>query len=99
MVDFEFREQYTMDDLRKIVAILRHPGGCPWDAVQTHESLRRCLTEECCEVLEAIDRKDDTLLCEELGDVLLQVVFHGLPGRGRGPVRTWMQWPTASAKR
>ena len=76
MVDFEFREQYTMDDLRKIVAILRHPGGCPWDAVQTHERLRRCLTDECCEVLEAIDRKDDTLLCEELGDVLLQVVFH-----------------------
>lgn len=60
----------------RIVRILRHPGGCPWDAEQTHESLRRCLTEECCEVLEAIDRKDDALLCEELGDVLLQVVFH-----------------------
>ena len=76
MVDFEFREHYTIDDLRRIVAILRHPGGCPWDAEQTHESLRRCLMEECCEVLEAIDRRDDALLCEELGDVLLQVVFH-----------------------
>ena len=76
MVDFEFREHYTIDDLRRIVAILRHPGGCPWDAEQTHESLCRCLMEECCEVLEAIDRRDDALLCEELGDVLLQVVFH-----------------------
>ena len=75
MVDFEFREHYTIDDLRRIVAILRHPGGCPWDAEQTHESLRRCLMEECCEVLEAIDRRDDALLCEELGDVLLQVVL------------------------
>ena len=76
MVDFEFQDHYTFEDLVRIVRILRHPGGCPWDAEQTHESLRRCLTEECCEVLEAIDRKDDALLCEELGDVLLQVVFH-----------------------
>lgn len=76
MVDFEFRDHYTFADLVKIVGILRHPGGCPWDREQTHESLRRCLMEETCEVLEAIDRKDDTLLCEELGDVLLQVVFH-----------------------
>ena len=76
MVNFEFREHYTAEDLVKIVEILRHPGGCPWDREQTHESLRRCLAEETCEVLEAIDRKDDVLLCEELGDVLLQVVFH-----------------------
>lgn len=76
MVDFEFREHYTFDDLLKIVRILRHPGGCPWDMEQTHKSLRRCLVEETCEVLEAIDREDDTLLCEELGDVLLHIVFH-----------------------
>ena len=76
MINFEFRDHYTFEDLLKIVAILRHPGGCPWDGEQTHESLRRCLMEETCEVLEAIDRKDDGLLCEELGDVLLQVVFH-----------------------
>ena len=76
MVDFEFREHYSFEDLVEVVDILRHPGGCPWDMEQTHESLRRCLMEETCEVLEAIDRKDDTLLCEELGDVLLQVVFH-----------------------
>lgn len=84
MVDFEFREHYTIDDLRRIVAILRHPGGCPWDAEQTHESLRRCLMEECCEVLEAIDRRDDALLCEELGDVLLQVVFHSRMAQEEG---------------
>lgn len=76
MVDFEFKDHYTVEDLLKIVRILRHPGGCPWDMEQTHESLRRCLMEETCEVLEAIDRKDNPLLCEELGDVLLQVVFH-----------------------
>ena len=76
MINFEFRDHYTFEDLLKIVSILRHPGGCPWDAEQTHESLRRCLMEETCEVLEAIDRKDAALLCEELGDVLLQVVFH-----------------------
>lgn len=76
MVDFEFQDHYTFEDLVRIVRILRGPGGCPWDAEQTHESLRRCLSEETCEVLEAIDRKDDALLCEELGDVLLQVVFH-----------------------
>ncbi len=76
MVDFEFKDHYTVEDLRKIVQILRHPGGCPWDMEQTHESLRRCLMEETCEVLEAIDQKNNVLLCEELGDVLLQVVFH-----------------------
>lgn len=76
MVDFEFRDHYTFADLVKIVGILRRPGGCPWDREQTHASLRRCLMEETCEVLEAIDRGDSALLCEELGDVLLQVVFH-----------------------
>ena len=76
MINFEFQDHYTFEDLRRIVAILRHPGGCPWDREQTHESLRRCTLEETCEVLEAIDRKDDALLCEELGDLLLQVVFH-----------------------
>lgn len=84
MVDFEFRDHYTVADLVKIVDILRHPGGCPWDAEQTHESLRRCLMEECCEVLEGIDRQDDALLCEELGDVLLQVVFHASLAQDEG---------------
>jgi XTP/dITP diphosphohydrolase len=55
---------------------LRSPGGCPWDAEQTHESLRQYLIEECFELLEAIDDGDRTALREELGDVLLQVLFH-----------------------
>jgi XTP/dITP diphosphohydrolase len=55
---------------------LRSPGGCPWDAEQTHESLARYLLEETYEVLEAIERNDRTLLREELGDLLLQVLFH-----------------------
>ena len=55
--------------------LLRAPGGCPWDREQTHESLRRNFLEESCEAVEAIDRGDRVGLCEELGDVLLQVVF------------------------
>ena len=55
---------------------LRSPGGCPWDAEQTHESLTRYLVEECYEVIEAIETGDATLLREELGDLLLQVLFH-----------------------
>ena len=62
--------------LCEIIAQLRAPGGCPWDIKQTHESLKKCLVEETGEVLEAIDHKDDANLCEELGDVLLQVVMH-----------------------
>jgi XTP/dITP diphosphohydrolase len=55
---------------------LRSPGGCPWDAEQTHESLRQYLVEECFELLEAIEDGDRAALREELGDVLLQVLFH-----------------------
>src|SRR4051794_9897046 len=55
---------------------LRSPGGCPWDAAQTHESLTRYLLEETYEVLEAIETGNPTLLREELGDLLLQVLFH-----------------------
>ena len=55
---------------------LRSPGGCPWDAAQTHESLARYLLEETYEVLEAIETGDLALLREELGDLLLQVLFH-----------------------
>lgn len=68
--------QYTYEDLLKIVADLRGENGCPWDKEQTHETLKKCLVEECGEVLEAIDNKDDANLCEELGDVLLQVIMH-----------------------
>jgi MazG family protein len=65
-----------LDRLRAIVAALRAPGGCPWDREQTHSSLRAGLLEEAYEVVAAIDSGDDANLCEELGDLLLQVVFH-----------------------
>jgi len=67
---------YTTGDLRRIVEILRGPDGCPWDAEQTHESIRHNFVEETYEAIEGINRQDDTLLCEELGDVLLQVALH-----------------------
>lgn len=73
---FERRESYDYADLTYVMGRLRAPGGCPWDREQSHESLMRALTEECCELLDAIDEKDDAHMCEELGDVLLQVVFH-----------------------
>lgn len=68
--------QYDFDDLVEIISRLRAPDGCPWDIKQTHESLKKCLAEESGEVMEAIDAKDDANLCEELGDLLLQVVMH-----------------------
>lgn len=64
------------DEFVQTIALLRGENGCPWDKKQTHESLKECLTEEAGEVLEAIDKKDDENLCEELGDLLLQVVMH-----------------------
>ena len=73
---FEFKNRYTCGDLIEIVRILRAPAGCPWDREQTHETLRKDLIEECYEVIEAINKQDPVLLQEELGDVLLQVVFH-----------------------
>lgn len=76
MAEFQYKESYTVEDLRRLVAVLRAPGGCPWDAAQTHESIRRNFIEEACEVAEAIDQKDPVHLREELGDVLLQVLFH-----------------------
>ncbi len=70
-------EKHDLADLIEIVIILRNKEyGCKWDKVQTHESLKKCLVDETNEVLEAIDNKDTINLCEELGDLLLQVVFH-----------------------
>ena len=66
----------TFSELVAIMARLRGPGGCPWDRQQTHATLRPYLLEEAHEALEAIDAEDDAELCKELGDVLLQVVFH-----------------------
>jgi tetrapyrrole methylase family protein/MazG family protein len=68
----------------EIMRRLRAPGGCPWDAEQTHDSLKRYLIEECYEVVEAIDKKDDALLREELGDLMLQPLFHAAIAEERG---------------
>ncbi len=76
MINFEKKNFYGVKDLEEIVALLRAPGGCPWDAEQTHESSRRDFLEEAYEVAEAIDEGSASHLKEELGDVLLQVVFH-----------------------
>ena len=76
MVNFENKDRYDVYDLKKLVSILRSPGGCPWDAEQTHESIRRNFLEETYEAVEAIDEKDSQHMCEELGDVLMQVIFH-----------------------
>ena len=76
MVDYQQKKHYSKDDLIEIVKLLRGEGGCPWDREQTHESIRSDFIEETCEAIEAIDLKDSDLLREELGDVLLQVVFH-----------------------
>ncbi len=70
------KERYDFADLLEIMKTLRSPGGCPWDREQTHKSIRKNFLEEVYEVCEAIDTENDVLLCEELGDVLLQVVFH-----------------------
>ncbi len=77
-MEFQFKEKYDINDLVKIVKILRSPEGCPWDKVQTHETIRQDFIEEVYEAVEAIDEKDTAHLKEELGDVLLNVVFHAV---------------------
>ena len=67
---------YTFEDLKQIMKTLRAEDGCPWDRAQDHDTLKKHLVEECAEVLEAIDNHDTENLCEELGDVLFQVMFH-----------------------
>lgn len=69
-------ERFELDPLVKVMSRLRSPDGCPWDIEQSHATLRRYIIEEVYEVLEAIDEQDPTHLCEELGDLLLQIVFH-----------------------
>ncbi len=77
-VGFESKSRYDFEDFKGIVDSLREK--CPWDSKQTHESLKRYLLEETYEVLEAIDLKDDDKLCEELGDLLLQILLHSKLG-------------------
>ncbi|MDP1579386.1 MAG: MazG family protein [Candidatus Didemnitutus sp.] len=74
----------AIEDLRRTMARLRAPDGCPWDREQTHQTLARCLIDECSELLDTIDRNDLPHMREELGDVLIQVVFHAQLAAERG---------------
>lgn len=82
--NFIRREQYQVDDLLRIMQMLRGEGGCPWDREQDHHSIRNNFIEETYEAVEAIDNEDSGLLREELGDVLLQVVFHSQMEQEKG---------------
>lgn len=84
MVEFKAKDTYGFEDLLRIMELLRAPGGCPWDREQDHKSIRRNFLEEAYEAVEAIDEDDPEHLREELGDVLLQVVFHAQMEREKG---------------
>ena len=71
-------------NIYEVLKLLRAPGGCPWDRVQTSKSVSTCMKEECAEVLEAIDLNDDELLCEELGDLLMNIVFQAVIAEEKG---------------
>jgi tetrapyrrole methylase family protein/MazG family protein len=73
---FTVKDRYTIDELRTIMAFLRSENGCPWDKVQTHDSIKKNLLEEAYEAIDAIDSGIPDRLADELGDVLMQVVFH-----------------------
>jgi tetrapyrrole methylase family protein/MazG family protein len=82
MLNFKIKEKYDFYDLVDILALLRGKDGCPWDKEQTNESIKKNFIEEVYEAIEGIDSHDDNVLKEELGDVLLQVVFHAEIARG-----------------
>ncbi len=83
-INTDKKEQYTFEELLDIIAALRGENGCPWDRAQTYETMKKCLADETEEVLQAIDSHDMENLCEELGDVLLQVVLNSQIARERG---------------
>lgn len=78
------KKQYTIDDLLDILVTLRGENGCPWDRVQTHESIKKDMIEEAYEACDALNKGDDKLFANELGDVLLQVAFHSQLAKERG---------------
>src|SRR5476649_1229799 len=78
------KQQPAINDLLKVMAKLRSPKGCPWDREQTHLTLRRHAVEEVYELIDAIEARDDHEMAEELGDLLLQVVFHAQMAKERG---------------
>ena len=75
---------HDIGELIEVVEILRSENGCEWDRAQTHQTLKRCLRDESQEVIDAIDNKDDENLCEELGDLLLQVLMNAQVAKERG---------------
>lgn len=80
----ELKDKYSIQDLIDIVVRLRRPDGCPWDKVQTHQSIKKSMIEETYEAIDALDSGDDHAFANELGDVLLQVVFHSVMADERG---------------
>ena len=75
---------HDIKELLEVVEVLRSEKGCEWDRAQTHETLKRCLRDESQEVIDAIDKNDDENLCEELGDLLLQVLMNAQVAKERG---------------
>jgi len=84
MADFQIKDRYDFNDFVALVKVLRDPGGCPWDAEQTHESIRRNAIEEAYELAHAIDTGDKENLREELGDMMMQVLFHSYMEEEKG---------------
>ena len=84
MINFNPKDRYGFADLVEIMALLRSPEGLPWDRAQDHASIRRNFIEEVYEAVDAIDQQDDAGLREELGDVMMQVVFHAQIARENG---------------
>lgn len=78
------KKRFDYEDLLEVLRLLRAPDGCPWDKVQTHESIRANMIEEAYELVDAIDLQDDAKICEETGDVLMQGAFHSVLGEERG---------------
>lgn len=74
--DFIIKENYSLTELRNLMSFLRSEKGCPWDRAQTHDSIKKNLLEEAYEAIDAIDSENPEKICDELGDVLMQVVFH-----------------------
>lgn len=81
---FKIKDRYNVSDLLEIMELLRSENGCPWDKVQTHESIRTDLIEEAYEVCEGIDCNSPEMLQEELGDLLLQIAFHSQIEKEKG---------------
>lgn len=77
-------DKYSLKELYHIIELLRSPEGCPWDRVQTHETLIKPMIEEAYEAVDAIKKQSSEKLCEELGDVLLQVIFHAILAKEEG---------------